>query len=260
MADGNHANYAKIGLAVLLGVAGIVATLVYLGGVGSRSDVILAETYYPRSVSGLSKGSPVNFRGVKIGEVREITFVGNKYDVMGTTNQIIYVRMALARRELGMYEDEGLTPDEMIAHLVEHEGLRAIVSSSGITGMSRIECDLRPDVAPPEPISWKPETPYIPQAESLLESFSVSATKVMNQINRMDISAVWSNINSTVESLAQGSSAVRIMMDSQLDKMHELTENLTAASRSIRSLANELRQNPALLVRERKQRPLEETE
>lgn len=260
MADSNHANYAKIGLAVLLGVAGIVLTLIYLGGVGAKSDFILAETYYPRSVSGLSKGSPVNFRGVKIGEVREITFVGNKYDVMGTTNQMIYVQLAFDRHEVGMYEDEGLSSDEVIAYLVEHEGLRAIVSASGITGMSRIECDLRPDAAKPDPISWKPATPYIPQAESLLESFSVSATKVMNQINKMDIAAVWSNINVTVDALAQSASAARILMDSQLDKMQELSENLTAASRSIRSLMDELRRNPSLLVRERKARPLEETE
>ena len=72
----NHASYAKIGLTVMLGVAAIIGALVYLGGAWGSDDRVYAETYTDRSVSGLSVGSAVNFRGVKLGEVKEITFVG----------------------------------------------------------------------------------------------------------------------------------------------------------------------------------------
>ena len=81
MARDNHASYTRIGLTVVIGVVAIVATLIYLGGMRGRGSEILVETYYDKPVAGLSVGSVVNFRGVKIGEVRELSFVGNKYVV-----------------------------------------------------------------------------------------------------------------------------------------------------------------------------------
>ena len=72
----NQANYAKIGFAVAAGVAALVATLVYLGGALGKGDVIYAESYFDTQVSGLSVGSAVNLRGVKVGEVRAISFIG----------------------------------------------------------------------------------------------------------------------------------------------------------------------------------------
>ena len=79
MASDNHASYTRIGLTVVIGIAAVVGSLIYLGGMRGRDSEVYAETYYDKSVSGLSVGSAVNFRGVKLGEVREITFVGSKY-------------------------------------------------------------------------------------------------------------------------------------------------------------------------------------
>ena len=76
----NHANYGKIGFTVILGIAATVAVLIYLGGVGANSDILYAETYYDNPVTGLSVGSDVNLRGVKVGEVREISFIGSEYE------------------------------------------------------------------------------------------------------------------------------------------------------------------------------------
>ena len=73
MAADNHAHYRRIGFTVILGIVAIQATLVYLGGVGNSAHEILVETYYDNSVSGLSVGSDVNFRGVKLGTVKEIS-------------------------------------------------------------------------------------------------------------------------------------------------------------------------------------------
>ena len=68
MADSIHANYGRIGFAVVAGTLAIIGTLVYLGGFGGRSDIVYAETYSDNAVTGLSVGSDVNMRGVKIGE------------------------------------------------------------------------------------------------------------------------------------------------------------------------------------------------
>ena len=262
MANDNHASYAKIGLTIIIGVVAIVLTLVYLGGVRGRGDEFLVETYYDKPVSGLSVGSPVNFRGVKVGEVREVSFVGGHYETADIDASRIYILMAMDRHVMG-YTDE--TEEEMrkqIGESVAEHGLRASVTSSGITGLSRIECDYnaKEDISEIAPISWTPRHIYIPSKYSLFDNFGVAATKVMNQINRMDLNAAWSNINATVQALSAASESAQTMLESRQADVDHLIDDLSATAASMRDLTAELRRNPSLLIRERRMTPLEETE
>lgn len=262
MASDNHASYTRIGLTVVIGVAAVVGSLIYLGGMRGRDNEVIAETYYDKPVSGLSAGSVVNFRGVKIGEVREISFVGNKYEVDGLTNSRIYIKMAL---DGYLLDADGVTEDEFrqwVAEMVEKGGLRASVVSSGITGLSRIELNyFAPEnLDPVQPITWKPENPYIPAKISLFDNISVAATKVLNQINRMDLNAAWSNISVSVESLAAATDSAKTMLQSRQGDVDRILDNLSETTVSLKDLAAELKRNPSLLVRERVPARLEETE
>ena len=248
----NHANYAAIGLTVILGAVAIAATLVYLGGAGGSNKFMYAETYYDKSVSGLSVGSAVNFRGVRIGEVSEINFVGNKYSTDDEGSQRIYILMAFKRNDLGQYASK-------IERLVD-SGLRATVTASGVTGLSRIELDILKDAPPPPPIKWRPDNLYIPPAVSLLSSFSDSVTKVMNQINKIDFDAARSNVNVAVESAARTAADVMTMLESSRADILRIVENVAEATESLRDLSAELKRNPSLLLRERVHSPLDETE
>ena len=262
MASENHASYTRIGLTVVIGVAAIVAALVYLGGMRGRGSEVFAETYYDKPVSGLSVGSVVNFRGVKIGEVREISFVGNKYDIEGLDNSRIYILMAL---DGCLLDDDGVSEEEFkmwARESVDGRGLRVSVVSSGITGLSRVEIDYHrlENLDPVSPISWKPNHAYIPAKISLFDNFSVAATKVMNQINRMDFNAAWSNITAAVESLARATEGAKTMLETRQGDIDRLIDDLTETSASVKQLATEIRRNPSLLIRERVPRRLEETE
>lgn len=262
MATDNHASYAKIGFMVFIGVGAIVAALIYLGGVRGRSDELLLETVYDKPVAGLSVGSAVNFRGVHVGEVREIDFVGNKYHVEGADNSRIYILMAMDARRLGVPGTSDELMSSWVKSSVERLGLRATVASSGITGLSRIECDFTFGEARTEPpkISWKPHHAYIPAKISLLDNFSVAATKVMNQINRMDLGTAWSNINASVESLALAMNSAQTMIETRQGDLDRMMDDLSETAASVRALAAELKQNPSLLIRERTPERLEETE
>lgn len=247
----NKASYTKIGFAVILGVVAIIGALVYLGGIRGKSNLVYAETYYEKSVSGLSVGSPVNFRGVKVGEVSEIGFVGGRYDVSGWTNHMVLVRMAFAPKDLGYREDFPVPFDTVFRRFIERMSLRATVTASGITGLSRIELDLQTNVAP-FAISWQPKDAlYIPPAVSLLDSFSDSATKVMNQINRMDLEKTWNAINESILSLAKTAEGAQALMETRRADIEKLTGDLSEAVSSVRELAEEVKANPSLLVRER---------
>lgn len=260
MANDNHASYARIGFAILAATVATVVTLVYLGGLRGHRNEIFVETYSDREVSGLSVGSSVNFRGVKIGEVREIDFVGNKYEAKGSDNLRIYILMALNPKKLGYFEDEGISAQDAISYLVKERGLRASVTASGITGLSRIECNLsRGALSPVEKFAWTPRHPFVPQKISLMDNFSDAATRVMNQINTMDLGAVWSNVNVSVSAMSRTMQTVQTTMEACQGDVEKVAEDLSEAASSLKDLAGELKGNPSLLFRERRPVPLDET-
>ena len=261
MANDNHANYAKIGFAIVLGVTAIIGTLIYLGGAWGQDKCVFIETCYDKPVSGLAVGSPVNFRGVKIGEVAKIGFIGDEYDVQGADNSRIYILMSLQDRYLHLKDGDLHEFSQRVKKFVDKLGLRATVTSSGITGLSRIECDFNVENPPEVPhISWTPRYAYVPPKMSLLDDFSVAATKVMNQINKMDLNIAWSNLNMTVSALAAASDNVRAMLESSQPDVERLLEDVSRTTVSVRELVTELKRNPSLLIRDRKVSPLEETE
>jgi len=261
MASDNHASYAKIGLTVALGVIAVVATLIYLGGLRGRRNVVLIETYYDKPVTGLSVGSAVNFRGVKIGEVRDISFIGSRYDgVEGEDNSRIYILMSVNAETL----DFNATPadiERQIQFLVRERGMRATVSINGITGLARIEMNLnKGDEYKTVPsVSWAPRHVCVPPKDSLIDSFSVAATKVMNQINKMDLNTFWSNLNVSVEKVSYCVETANTVLETRQADTERILENLTATSESLRQLSAELRQNPSALVRGVDRPPLAET-
>ena len=261
MANENKASYFCIGLVVLMGILGITGTLVYIGGLRGRGDKVLAETYYDKHVGGLSVGSAVNFRGVKIGEVREVSFIGSKYDVQGLDMSRIYILMALDKDKMGTADMETSDCEIGLREMVG-KGLRAMVSVNGITGIAKVECEFYPDEleSGPSQLAWKPQHTLIPPKVSLLESFSESATKVMNQINRMDLNAFWSNINASVESVSAMTLSTRHLLESYQPEVERMFKNLEEASASLKVFSDTIRDNPAVLLRGREAERLSETE
>ena len=68
-------NYYKIGLFVISSIVIISIFIIVLGAGNLFQKNLFLETYFDESIQGLDVGSIVKFRGVKIGTVKEITFV-----------------------------------------------------------------------------------------------------------------------------------------------------------------------------------------
>jgi len=77
----NEARYFRVGLFVLGGIVLAVATILIVGGGRLFARPVLMETVFDESVQGLDVGAPVKLRGVKLGSVSWIGFVGDKYVV-----------------------------------------------------------------------------------------------------------------------------------------------------------------------------------
>ncbi len=260
MASENHASFAKVGFIVVAGVVAIIGALIYFGGYGDTKDVFVAETYFEQPVSGLSVGSEVNFRGVKVGEVTKISFIAGEYKRAAEEDgQIICVRMAFNRRLVQV--DDDVSGEEYLEALLA-KGLRAKVSSSGITGLSKIELNFPRAGLEPTPareISWKPDHPWIPGEPSMLESFSDSATRVMAQLKKMDVSATWGEIKGMVDTAGSAVRTLDTIVASQQARIDQTLVSVEEAARAMKELVESLKENPGLLLYSTVPEPLPET-
>ena len=259
MAADNQPNYAKIGFFILAGVALTVGTLVYLGGFGAERHEFIAETHFSYPVSGLDVGSVVNFRGVRVGSVRRISFIGAEYDEIANPKdrRQIYVELALDTRLFRMgARDERVR--EVLERLVER-GLHATVSSSGVTGLSRIELNFPTLRIEDEKISWRPQYVVIPPAPSILQSAADSATQILDQLNKMDFVTAWSNVVEVTGAASVLLNDAATLLQSQKGNIGEILDNVREAASGLRAFTDEIRSNPSALLRSSTPERLDET-
>ena len=82
----------------------------------------------------------------------------------------------------------------------------------------------------------------------------------MNEINRMDIASVWSNVGAAVESASHAAESIRVIVDSARASVDSIVQDAADAASALRDVTLDLKRNPSLLIRERKADRLEETE
>ena len=75
-----QASPTLIGAFVVGAIALVVVGLLVFGGGRFFADRVTWVTYFPGSVKGLRVGAPVNFRGVRIGEVTRIQVLYDEKD------------------------------------------------------------------------------------------------------------------------------------------------------------------------------------
>ncbi|MBS0174326.1 MAG: MCE family protein, partial [Nitrospira sp.] len=92
------ANYHKIGVFIVLGLVTLIIAIVALSGGKWFKKVMYWESYFDESVQGLAVGSPIKYRGVQVGTVDAIGFVGDIYgEELGKEDLLRYGRYILVR-------------------------------------------------------------------------------------------------------------------------------------------------------------------
>ncbi len=250
-------DYTRIGLAVVLGALAIIFALVYIGGTSESRNTILAETYSTVPVSGLSVGSEVNFRGVKIGTVKKISFIGSEYPESSPEDATkIYIQLALQGDLFTHGED--VSGEERLVQQIRR-GLHATVTASGITGLSHIELNLiDPSSIVLERLSWQPETPCIPPKPSMMENIADVATRVMNGLDKMDFDRLWTNVNAVMETSASVLKHFDGILEQESGPLHHLIRNLNETADSLGDFVRDLKDNPSMLIRTRDVERLDE--
>lgn len=229
----NNTTYFKIGMFVIAVGAVLVAGLLYISADTISGDAILVETYIDESVQGLDVGSPVVYRGVNIGHVKEITFVPREYVIKPESpeyqqfSRYVMVIMALKPGAFpGKYEDRQAF-ESMIRNQISG-GLRFKLTYQGITGIAFMEADyVNPEREVPLSVPWVPKGIYVPSTPSLMRSFTQAIDDIFRRLEKIDIEAALAKMETTLGTMDQA------IQDANIAEVRE----------SFVALTNEIRQS-----------------
>ena len=206
-----------IGLFVVAGIASIFIIGLWLADTGSTEKVTPYQILFEESVSGLSVGSKVSYRGIRIGSVTSIGI--NPDDPQ-------YVLVGIAIRE----------------GYPMHQGDIASLKMEGITGTSYIDIEgarLGSEII----VSTQENPAIIPSRRSelgrlvkglpdLINEGTILAqrfSEMLNEENRDQVASILANINQISAELLQQSEKI----DAVLVTLNEAGNEVIAASRSV---------------------------
>jgi len=227
---------------------------------------------FEQSVGGLSKGAPVQFRGITIGEVIDVKLV---YDVEAETPRIPV--LVEAHPELIEFTGERtINPRQRWGTMVA-KGMRAQLQTGNLlTGQLLVSLDFHPE-APPAEIDWSGPVPQLPTIPSPIEELKAGLTQFVNRLSAMPLEQIGANLNQTLKELSVLSGALNEEMMPALVATLKEAENTLAsadsliapdadasvelkrllfeladAAKAIRLLAEQLEQHPESLLRGKK--------
>jgi ABC-type transporter Mla subunit MlaD len=196
-----HARYFRIGVFIMSALAMTVIGIIALSGGRWFKSIESFESYFDESVQGLTVGSPIKYRGVQVGTVESIRFVGDVYaDQMSEE--------ALSR--YGRYVIVSMSATDLAPHLTVKEkeqrrtsyvtaGLRVRLAQQGITGLVYVEADyLDPKEYPPLEVPWTPGTTYLPSAPSTVTVLGVALHNITRDLEKADIHKVTADVDTLV--------------------------------------------------------------
>ena len=251
-------NKTIIGIFVVGAIALIVGAVLILGSGKFFKYRPTYVTYFEGSVKGLSVGSPVVFRGVKVGTVTEIRM---RFDPKDLEMQIpVYVELGEGNLEI-VGSDEKFRGQIIGGHAQEliERGFRAqLATQSYVTGQLMIALDFFPDT-PVNLVGADPvytEIPSIPttleQLQNKLETLPIEETfkKIQNVADGIDKLVNSPEIMRILGSAAQGiDDASKLFREAEAvigdigQLVNPLAEDVTETLEEITALTAETRKN-----------------
>lgn len=191
-------NKTMIGIFVVVAVGLVVASVVILGSGRFFTDKPKFLMYFDGSVKGLTVGSPVVFRGVKVGTVTEIGMLFSKKDLV----VLIPVYVEIGDADVQMMDDKSLSAKRRDRKKILYEylaafirrGLRAqLEMQSFVTGQLQIALDFYPD-KPMRLVGGPSKYPEIPTIPTQLQELT-------KRVEQIPIEEIAGKMRSTLDGL-----------------------------------------------------------
>ncbi len=169
-----QANPTVIGGFVVGAVVLVVAGILIFGSGRFLAEKITYVLFFEGSLSGLNVGSPILFRGVKVGMVSDIVIRHDTRDHSFTLP--VYVELSPDRIELVGDLTKPRDPHAVVELLVER-GLRGqLVMSSFVTGQRAIEFTIHPGT----PVNLVGADPRYPELPTMPSAFAELTKTIQN--------------------------------------------------------------------------------
>ena len=190
-----------VGAFVLGAVLLVLVAIVALSSADWLKERSLFTVFFPGSVKGLNPGSPVTFRGVKVGEVKEVTAL-----LTGQSQPAIQIEVVIevvgdvVKVPEGMSRPfAGLAPDAFAKALIER-GIRArMQSASLLTGQRYIDFDFLPK-EPARFAGLHPRYPELPTTPTAIEKLSEKAGDFMDKLADLPLGEMLEDVRAAIRS------------------------------------------------------------
>jgi len=232
------------------------------------------QTYqliFKDSMRGLSAGAPVEFRGIRIGEVTDVraqidlkTF---EFSVPVTIH-LDPTRLGVKIVDTGSGVDLETMRRKLIDALVAH-GVRAQLRTGNLlTGAVYVSLDFSPG-APRATVDWSQKPVQLPTIPGQLEATEATVENLIKKLDNVPFQEIGDDLHKALTELdktlltAQGTlSSARSTLDnttdltepnsSQLQQVGSTLREVSRAARSLRVLADYLERHPEALIRGKK--------
>ena len=223
---------------------------------------------FNESVRGLEPGAPVEFKGIRIGEVTEMRAQFDAITYQFSVPVVIRVDPAsLGVKIIGRAPEEntGAAHQRMIDALVARGARAQLRSGSLLTGALFVAIDIFPD-APRASVDWSQDPPEIPTVPGEVAAIEANVVSIIKKIDQMPIKGIGDDLRKALAGVDQtmasargtlgnadrtlGSADKLIEPDSLLGgALGETLQEVNRAARSLRVLADYLERHPEALLR-----------
>ena len=214
----------KIRIGVFLGVTlgGLLWLVWMLGAQDMFAQKIQAETQFDESVSGLSIGSSVRYRGLLVGQVRKLQRApdGKQIQVL---MEIDVASLGFPNAEAARaFLTEQIKPDEKGRRLMASQTFNSVA-----TGVRSLQLDIGDNVAV-DFVSKDPTVVSIPSGRSMMQQFGDIADEILQDLKRVRFAEIGKNLNSAV-----------VRIDGLLadERIGKVLDNAVATSANLKSLS-----------------------
>ncbi len=235
-------NYTVVGAFVIVLVAAIVMTIIWLSAGFSVDQYTNYQVFMRESVNGLAVDGTVEFNGVSVGTIKSI-------QISHKDPQVVILLLSV----------KSDTPITL--------GTRATLNMKGLTGIGYLA--LIDKGADPRPLTALPgqEYPVINTSPSLLVRFDTALTKLNESLHQVSVSVqslldpqnlrsikqILQNMQATTQSMPKlmqtSQSAMQVITAQTLPAANQAMADLSVITRNLVSVSNEIKQNPAVLIR-----------
>ena len=233
-------NYFKIGVFVILAIALFLVAAVVLGAGLFAKDKIYFETYFNEAISGLKIGSPIELRGVYMGQVEKIDFVGKTYgNLIDTPKVSKYGLSVIVIGSIPLDNLQGLSIEQSQTLLLQmiDRGLRMQITSNVLTGQSYLLADyFDPEKLPALEIEWQPEHTYIPSAPSDMTTLRDSVKSILDTLKNINVEKVLDSLDKTINDANIGElsqQAIDLLNEVRLKVQVLDTETLSTSANNV---------------------------